>query len=70
MRAARREDIWEDMKIMLDTCGDNFNLSRLSTQLELLSNKFSSQESGPSMKAIKTYFASLSPSNWVFINKC
>ena len=32
---------------MLDTNGDDFNPSRLRTQLELLSTKFSSQESGP-----------------------
>ena len=69
MKAARREDYQEDMKVMLDTYSDDFNPSRLKTQLELLSTKFGSQEPGPSMKDIKTYFASLSPCNRVFMSE-
>ena len=69
MKAARREDYQEDMKVVLDTYSDDFNPSRLKTQLELLSTKFGSQEPGPSMKDIKAYFASLSPCNQVFMSE-
>ena len=67
LKAAWNEDYATELEFVLSMYKDDFDASKLKTQLELLSTSFSSFEKRPTLLEVRDHFAAMSSAQQSFV---